>query len=108
MRGENAVVLLSGGLDSTTVLAIAQSEGFSVFALSFEYGQRHATELDAARGIALAAGGGGDVVAGIDLRGFGGSALAADIEGPQGRSDGGMGAGGPVTYGPGRHTLFPA
>jgi 7-cyano-7-deazaguanine synthase len=106
MSGENAVVLLSGGLDSTTVLAIAQSEGFSVFALSFEYGQRHATELDAARGIAVAAGVGGHVVASIDLRVFGGSALTADIEVPKGRSDGEMGAGIPVTYVPARNTIF--
>jgi 7-cyano-7-deazaguanine synthase len=106
MSGENAVVLLSGGLDSTTVLAIAQSEGFSVFALSFEYGQRHATELDAARGIAEAAGVGGHVVASIDLRVFGGSALTADIDVPKGRSDGEMGAGIPVTYVPARNTIF--
>src|SRR3954454_21041899 len=106
MSGENAVVLLSGGLDSTTVLAIAQSEGFSVFALSFEYGQRHATELDAARGIAVEAGVGGHVVGSIDLRVFGGSALTADIEVPKGRSDGEMGAGIPVTYVPARNTIF--
>jgi 7-cyano-7-deazaguanine synthase len=106
MRGENAVVLLSGGLDSTTVLAIAQAEGYSVFALSFEYGQRHATELDAARGIAKAAGVGGHVVASIDLRVFGGSALTDDIAVPKGRSDGEMDAGIPVTYVPARNTIF--
>ncbi len=84
MSGRNAVVLLSGGLDSTTVLAIAQSEGFVAYALSFHYGQRHATELDAARRIAEAAGVGGHVVAEIDLRVFGGSALTADDRRPQG------------------------
>ena len=87
MSGKNAVVLLSGGLDSTTVLAIAQSEGYVPYALSFRYGQRHAAELDAARRIAAAAGVAGHVVAEIDLRVFGGSALTADIEVPKGRSD---------------------
>ncbi len=84
MDGPNAVVLLSGGLDSTTVLAIARSEGFVPYALSFAYGQRHVAELDAARGIAVAAGVAGHVVAEIDLRVFGGSALTADIEVPEG------------------------
>ena len=106
MSGKNAVVLLSGGLDSTTVLAIAQSEGFVAYALSFRYGQRHATELDAARRVAEAAGVGGHVVADIDLRVFGGSALTADIDVPKDRSDGEMGAGIPVTYVPARNTIF--
>ena len=76
------MVLLSGGLDSTTVLAIAQSEGYVAYALSFQYGQRHATELDAARRIAEAAGVAGHVVADIDLRVFGGSALTDEIDVP--------------------------
>jgi len=106
MGGKNAVVLLSGGLDSTTVLAIAQSEGFVPYALSFQYGQRHVTELDAARRIAARAGVGGHVVAEIDLRVFGGSALTADIAVPKGRTDGEMGAGIPITYVPARNTIF--
>jgi 7-cyano-7-deazaguanine synthase len=106
MSGKNAVVLLSGGLDSTTVLAIATSEGFVPHALSFQYGQRHVAEIDAARRIAAAAGVAGHVVAEIDLRVFGGSALTADIDVPKGRSDGEMGAGIPITYVPARNTIF--
>jgi 7-cyano-7-deazaguanine synthase len=106
MSGKNAVVLLSGGLDSTTVLAIAKSEGYVPHALSFQYGQRHVAELDAARRIAAAASVAGHVVAEIDLRVFGGSALTADIDVPKGRSDGDMGAGIPVTYVPARNTIF--
>jgi 7-cyano-7-deazaguanine synthase len=106
MSGKNAVVLLSGGLDSTTVLAIAQSEGYTAYALSFQYGQRHATELDAARRVAAEAGVGGHVVADIDLRVFGGSALTDDIDVPKGRSDGELGAGIPITYVPARNTIF--
>ena len=100
------MVLLSGGLDSTTVLAIAQREGYTAYALSFQYGQRHATELDAARRIAEAAGVAGHVVADIDLRVFGGSALTAEIDVPKGRSDGEMGVGIPITYVPARNTIF--
>jgi 7-cyano-7-deazaguanine synthase len=106
MNGKNAVVLLSGGLDSTTVLAIAKSEGYVPYALSFRYGQRHVAELDAARRIAGAAGVAGHVVAEIDLRVFGGSALTADIDVPKGRSDEDMGAGIPITYVPARNTIF--
>ena len=105
MSARNAVVLLSGGLDSTTVLAIAQAEGFTASALSFDYGQRHATELDAARAIAAAASV-EHVVARIDLRVFGGSALTADIAVPKGRSQAEMGGGIPVTYVPARNTIF--
>ena len=106
MSGKNAVVLLSGGLDSTTVLAIAQSEGYVPYALSFQYGQRHVAELDAARRIAAAAGVAGHVVAEIDLRVFGGSALTAEIEVPKRRSEGDMAAGIPITYVPARNTIF--
>jgi 7-cyano-7-deazaguanine synthase len=101
----NAVVLLSGGLDSTTVLAIAQAAGFTAYALSFDYGQRHATELEAASHIARDAGV-AHLVAKIDLRIFGGSALTADIAVPKGRSDADMGGGIPITYVPARNTIF--
>jgi 7-cyano-7-deazaguanine synthase len=106
MGGVNAVVLLSGGLDSTTVLAIAQAEGYVPYALSFDYGQRHATELEAASRIAAGAGVAGHVVAKIDLRVFGGSALTADIAVPKGRSAEDMGGGIPITYVPARNTIF--
>ena len=106
MSGKNAVVLLSGGLDSSTVLAIASSEGYTPYALSFSYGQRHLAELDAARRVAALADVAGHVVAEIDLRVFGGSALTADIAVPKGRSEGELGAGIPVTYVPARNTIF--
>lgn len=101
-----AIVLLSGGLDSSTVLAIAQAQGFAVHALSFRYGQRHAAELNAARRIAALAGVKQHVVAEIDLRAFGGSALTADIEVPKGRRVAEMSTGIPVTYVPARNTIF--
>lgn len=101
-----AVVLLSGGLDSTTTLAIAQSEGFEAYALTFRYGQRHAIEIEAARRIAARAGTAQHLVAEIDLRMFGGSALTADIEVPKGRSLEDMGQGIPSTYVPARNTVF--
>lgn len=100
-----AVVLLSGGLDSTTVLAIACAEGFRPHALSFRYGQRHEVELAAARRVAQAYGATHTVVD-IDLRAFGGSALTDKIEVPKGRSDDEMGEGIPVTYVPARNTIF--
>lgn len=106
MADRNAVVLLSGGLDSTTVLSIAQDEGFDVYALSFRYGQRHSIELDAARAIAERAGVLRHVVADIDLRAFGGSALTSDIDVPKARSLQEMGADIPVTYVPARNTVF--
>lgn len=102
----NAVVLLSGGLDSSTTLAIAQSEGFEVYALSFRYGQRHQFEIEAAKRIAKRSGVTQHVIADIDLRLFGGSALTSDIEVPKGRSMGEMGEGVPVTYVPARNTVF--
>ena len=101
-----AVVLLSGGLDSSTTLAIAQSEGFEVHALTFRYGQRHEAELAAARRVAAAMGVNDHIVAEIDLRMFGGSALTSDIEVPKGRAIEDMSSGIPVTYVPARNTIF--
>ena len=103
---KEAVVLLSGGLDSTTVLAVARSEGYECSALSFDYGQRHSAELDAARRVAAAYGVRRHVVTRIDLRAFGGSALTDDIDVPKGRRPDEMGAGIPVTYVPARNTIF--
>ena len=102
----NAVVLLSGGLDSTTTLAIAKSEGFTPYALSFRYGQRHSVELDSAKRVAQALGVAEHVIADIDLRRFGGSALTSDIAVPKSRSLEAMGEGIPVTYVPARNTVF--
>jgi 7-cyano-7-deazaguanine synthase len=104
--GQPAVVLLSGGLDSSTVLAIARDRGFTPYALSFRYGQRHAFELQAAEAVARAQGVARHVIAQIDLREFGGSALTADIDVPKGRSAEAMGQGIPVTYVPARNTVF--
>jgi 7-cyano-7-deazaguanine synthase len=101
-----AVVLLSGGLDSTTVLSIALSEGFSVYALSFDYGQRHKSELDAAARIASRAGVARHAILKIDLRAFGGSALTDDVTIPKNRSFEAMGQGIPATYVPARNTVF--
>lgn len=106
MSKKRAVVLLSGGLDSTTVLAIAKSEGFDCYALSFRYGQRHSYELEVAAKVAAAAGVQKHVIADIDLRMFGGSALTADIDVPKGRDSEEMGEGIPVTYVPARNTVF--
>jgi 7-cyano-7-deazaguanine synthase len=101
-----AVVLLSGGLDSTTTLAIARATGFDTYALSFQYGQRHAYELEAARRVAAALGASDHVIATIDLRMFGGSALTSDIDVPKHRSLDAMGNGIPITYVPARNTIF--
>ncbi len=101
-----AVVLLSGGLDSATTLAIALHRGFVVHALSFRYGQRHAIELDAAQLIAQQSKVTQHVIVDIDLRTFGGSALTADIEVPKRPSLPAMGTGIPVTYVPARNTIF--
>ncbi|HEY3413882.1 MAG TPA: 7-cyano-7-deazaguanine synthase QueC [Armatimonadota bacterium] len=101
-----AVVLLSGGLDSTTTLAIAKNEGFEPYALTFRYGQRHACEIDAARRIAVQLGAAQHVVAEIDLREFGGSALTDDIDVPKGRDTAAMADGIPITYVPARNTVF--
>jgi 7-cyano-7-deazaguanine synthase len=101
-----AVVLLSGGLDSATVLAIARSEGFESIALSFRYGQRHDAEITAAQSIARRAGVVRHVVADIDLRVFGASALTSDLAVPKGRSASEMSQGIPITYVPARNTIF--
>ena len=106
MTDRPAVVLLSGGLDSATTLAIAKAEGFAVHALSFHYGQRHAGELDAARAVAAQLGVVEHHVAEIDLRALGGSALTADIAVPEGRSEQEMAKGIPITYVPARNTIF--
>ena len=104
--GRPAVVLLSGGLDSATTLAIAKAEGYLTYALSFRYGQRHAAELDAARAVAARLGVARHEIASIDLRAFGGSALTADIRVPENRSAEEIGAGIPITYVPARNTIF--
>lgn len=102
-----AIVLLSGGLDSATVAALARAQGFAVHALSFAYGQRHACELEAAARVAAAQGVREHLVAPLDLRLFGGSALTADLEVPK---DGAARAAGgsqiPITYVPARNTIF--
>ena len=101
-----AVVLLSGGLDSATVVAIARAEGFAVHALSFRYGQRHGVELERAAAVASALQASEHRVVDIDLRAFGGSALTADIAVPKGRSATEMESEIPVTYVPARNTIF--
>lgn len=106
MRSKPAVVLLSGGLDSTTTLAIAKAEGFEPFALSFRYGQRHIAELDAARRVADRFRVAQHVIVDIDMRVFGGSALTAEIDVPKHRSGDDIGKGIPVTYVPARNTIF--
>lgn len=103
---KQAIVLLSGGLDSATTLAIAKAEGFEVNALSFRYGQRHAAELDAAARVAKQFGVRQHVVAQIDLRMFGGSALTSDIAVPKDRPLDEMSSGIPITYVPARNTVF--
>ena len=104
---KKAVVLLSGGLDSTTTLAIACSEGYDTYCLSFRYGQRHAVELQCAKNIAKALAVKQHIVIDIDLRTFGASALTEiDIEVPKDRSDSEMETGIPVTYVPARNTIF--
>ena len=103
---KGAVVLLSGGLDSATALALAQSEGYDAHALSFDYGQRHVFELEAARRVARAACVRQHVVLSLDLRAFGGSALTADLPVPKDRAEAEMSHGIPVTYVPARNTIF--
>ncbi len=101
-----AVVLLSGGLDSSTTAAIAKSEGFELYAISFDYGQRHAKELESARAVADSLGVSDHVVMSFDMRRIGGSALTDDIEVPLDRESDEMAEGIPVTYVPARNTIF--
>ena len=101
-----AVLLLSGGLDSTTMLALAIQQKFDVHAMTFRYGQRHASEIDAARRVARRYGVRDHVVVDIDLRTFGGSALTADIAVPKDRTDDAIAHGIPITYVPARNTIF--
>jgi 7-cyano-7-deazaguanine synthase len=101
-----AVVLVSGGLDSATALAIAKRDGYVLYALSFRYGQRHAVELSAAREVCRRTRVAEHAVVAIDLRLFGGSALTGDLPVPKGRSLEEMGGDIPVTYVPARNTIF--
>ena len=101
-----AVLLLSGGLDSTTMLAFAVSEGFAAYAMTFRYGQRHAREIELARAAARRYGAADHVIVDIDLRAFGGSALTGDTPVPKDRSAAEIGQGIPVTYVPARNTIF--
>jgi len=101
-----AVVLLSGGVDSTTTLAIARNEGFLPYALSFAYGQRHSRELESAKRVAQTLGAREHLVLTLDLRLIGGSALTGETAVPKGRSLDEIGSGIPVTYVPARNTIF--
>jgi 7-cyano-7-deazaguanine synthase len=101
-----AIVLVSGGLDSTTLLAQVVAEGWAPYALTFRYGQRHGHEIAAAQRIGASLGARDHVVVDIDLRTFGGSALTADIDVPKGRDAEQMAGGIPVTYVPARNTIF--
>jgi 7-cyano-7-deazaguanine synthase len=101
-----AVILLSGGLDSATTAAIARADGFELFALSFDYGQRHRGELEASRRVGESLGVRRHVTLTIDLRPFGSSALTAAIDVPKGRTSGEMERGIPITYVPARNTVF--
>ena len=101
-----AIILLSGGLDSTTVLALAKRDGYALHALTFRYGQRHGVEVARAERIAAHFRVARHVIADIDLRVFGGSALTAEIAVPKDRTAGELGEGIPVTYVPARNTIF--
>src|SRR6266487_389653 len=103
---KRAVVLLSGGVDSTTTLAIAMAEGYEAYALSFDYGQRHQIEIEAARRVANSLGVKEHRVAKIDMRIFGGSALTDDLDVPKKRSETEIAHGIPITYVPARNTIF--
>jgi len=104
--GFKAVCLLSGGLDSSVCLALARSQGFECYALSFDYGQRHRVELESAKRVAESLGAAQHLVVPIDLRVFGGSALTGDLAVPKGRSPDEMTAEIPITYVPARNTVF--
>ena len=101
-----AVVLLSGGVDSTTTLAIAKNQGFEPYALTFRYGQRHEAEIGCAARVAAHFRAARHTVIDIDLRLFGGSALTSDIDVPKGRSLDEISHGIPITYVPARNTIF--
>ena len=103
---KRAIVLLSGGIESTTTLAIAIAEGYEAYALSFDYGQRHQIETEAARRVADSLGVKEHRIAKIDMRIFGGSALTDDIDVPKKRSEAEIGHGIPLTYVPARNTIF--
>src|ERR1044072_3579325 len=103
---KRAVVLLSGGIDSSTTLAIAIAEGYEPYALSFDYGQRHHIETEAASRVAASLGVKQHRIARIDLRIFGGSALTAEVAGPKRRSESEIAHGIPVTYVPARNSIF--
>jgi 7-cyano-7-deazaguanine synthase len=103
---KRAVVLLSGGLDSTTVAAMAMRDGYEVYALSFDYGQNHRVELEAAARVAKTLGVTEHKIVRVDLRSFGGSSLTTDEAVPKGRSDEAIGHGVPSTYVPARNTVF--
>lgn len=103
---KRAVVLLSGGLDSATTLALAREQGFMVYALSVDYGQRHRQELDCARRVALELGAIQHTVVGLDLRAIGGSALTAALDVPKDRPVEQLAHGIPITYVPARNTLL--
>lgn len=105
-NNRSAVVLLSGGLDSATTLAIARGEGFDAYALSFRYGQRHELELESARRVAETLGATRHLIVEIDLRSFGGSALTDIIDVPKDRPAEEISAGIPITYVPARNTIF--
>ena len=105
-KPKSAVVLLSGGIDSTTTLAIAIAEGYQTYALSFDYGQRHQIETEAARRVANSLGAKEHRIAKIDLRVFGGSALTDDVAVPKQRLETEIAHGIPVTYVPARNTIF--
>lgn len=106
MTASSAVVLLSGGMDSATVAAIARADGFDVYALSFRYGQRHAVELEAAARIATAVGVTRHLIVDADLRAIGGSALTSDLAVPTDRNPTAIGHDIPITYVPARNTIF--
>ncbi len=101
-----AIILLSGGMDSATCLAMAGDAGFACHALSFRYGQRHLVELEAAARVVASLGAASHRIVDIDLAQFGGSALTADLEIPKGRSEAEIGADVPITYVPARNTIF--
>ena len=105
-RKRKAVILSSGGIDSTTAMAMAKREGYELYSLSFDYGQRHAVELEAAARTAAALGARQHLVIRIDLGKIGGSALTDEIAVPHGRSEEQLASGIPVTYVPARNTIF--